>query len=112
MPGQTPRQRNARGAEKERDLDVFLSRKWEGKAGLMAEVNSPSPECMFGSESPPQSCKSSPLCPHCGSNRSFRDGLRYLADGNSIQRWLCRSCGLRFSDPEHVNKARRKAAEI
>jgi integrase len=39
-------------------------------------------------------------CPQCGSNRLYRDGLRYLADGSSVQRWLCRNCGSRFSESE------------
>jgi len=37
-------------------------------------------------------------CPECGSNRLYRDGLRYLADGSQVQRWLCRVCGFRFSE--------------
>ncbi|MCW4046816.1 MAG: tyrosine-type recombinase/integrase [Candidatus Bathyarchaeota archaeon] len=36
-------------------------------------------------------------CPECGSVKLFRAGLRYLADGGSVQRYLCRSCGYRFS---------------
>jgi len=31
-------------------------------------------------------------CPECGSNRLYRDGFRYLADGSQVQRWLCRDC--------------------
>jgi integrase len=50
--------------------------------------------------------KSSPLaqppkqlfCPQCGSNKLYHDGFRYLADGTSIQRWLCRECSYRFSE--------------
>ena len=38
-------------------------------------------------------------CPRCGSERLYKDGLRYLKDGNTVQRWLCRNCGYRFSDP-------------
>jgi len=38
-------------------------------------------------------------CPECGSERLWRDGLRYLADGSTVQRMLCRNCGFRFSDP-------------
>ncbi|MEM2463981.1 MAG: hypothetical protein QXY07_04785, partial [Candidatus Bathyarchaeia archaeon] len=38
-------------------------------------------------------------CPQCGSLRLYKDGLRYLADGTSVQRWLCRNCGYRFTDP-------------
>ncbi|MCW4003702.1 MAG: tyrosine-type recombinase/integrase [Candidatus Bathyarchaeota archaeon] len=37
-------------------------------------------------------------CPQCGCARLFKDGLRYLADGSSVQRWLCRECGYRFSE--------------
>ena len=37
-------------------------------------------------------------CPECGSERLYRDGLRRLADGSQTQRWLCRECGLRFSE--------------
>ena len=40
-------------------------------------------------------------CPYCGSQRLYKDGLRYLADGTSVQRWLCRNCGYRFTDPNH-----------
>jgi hypothetical protein len=36
--------------------------------------------------------------PECGSTRLYKDGLRYLADGKTIQRWLCRNCGYRFSE--------------
>jgi len=42
----------------------------------------------------------SPLaCPECGSERLYKAGLRYLACGETVQRWLCRSCGYRFSEP-------------
>ncbi|MBS7616931.1 tyrosine-type recombinase/integrase [Candidatus Bathyarchaeota archaeon] len=37
-------------------------------------------------------------CPECGSNRLYKDGLRYLSDGRTAQRFLCRSCGYRFSE--------------
>jgi len=35
-------------------------------------------------------------CPECGSLRLWKDGLHYLKDG-TVQRWLCRNCGYRFS---------------
>jgi hypothetical protein len=35
-------------------------------------------------------------CPECGSNRFYKDGLRYTNEGQ-IQRYLCRVCGYRFS---------------
>jgi integrase/recombinase XerD len=37
-------------------------------------------------------------CPECGSKLLYRDGLRYLEDGSTVQRWLCRSCSYRFSE--------------
>jgi len=36
-------------------------------------------------------------CPQCGSDKLYHDGLRYLRDGSSLQRWLCRCCEFRFS---------------
>jgi len=39
-------------------------------------------------------------CPECGSRLLYRDGIRYLADGSQVQRWLCRNCGYRFSEPK------------
>jgi len=38
-------------------------------------------------------------CPECGSKRLYKDGFRYSADGKPIQRYLCRNCFYRFSDP-------------
>jgi DNA-directed RNA polymerase subunit M/transcription elongation factor TFIIS len=43
---------------------------------------------------PPKPSKS---CPQCKSLLLFRDGKRRLSDGSSIQRYLCRTCGYRFS---------------
>lgn len=36
------------------------------------------------------------VCPSCGSIRLFRDGTRQ-AGGQTVQRYLCRSCATRFS---------------
>lgn len=36
-------------------------------------------------------------CPECRSKRLYKDGLRHLTDGSSVQRFLCRECGRRFS---------------
>jgi len=47
----------------------------------------------------------SPQCPECGSRKVWRDGLRYLADGSIIQRYICRECGFRFSDPSKSLKS-------
>lgn len=38
-------------------------------------------------------------CPRCNCKRIWRDGFRQSGDnGQSIQRWLCTSCGFRFSE--------------
>jgi integrase/recombinase XerD len=39
-------------------------------------------------------------CPECMGQSLYRDGLRYLADGTAVQRYLCRGCGYRFSYPK------------
>jgi len=36
-------------------------------------------------------------CPECGSSKIWKDGLRYTGV-KPIQRWLCRTCGFRFSE--------------
>ena len=38
-------------------------------------------------------------CPECGSKRLYKDGMRYLSSGQTVQRYLCRECGYRFSWP-------------
>ena len=49
--------------------------------------------------SPEDSAPNSTLkCPQCNSERLYRAGLRYLAHGSNVQRWLCRNCGYRFTE--------------
>jgi DNA-directed RNA polymerase subunit RPC12/RpoP len=43
-------------------------------------------------------------CPECNSLRLFKAGLRYLSSGATVQRYLCRSCGFRFSNSEKTYK--------
>ena len=43
-------------------------------------------------------------CPECTSERLYKDGFRYPEERISIQRWLCRDCGFRFSDPQDQTK--------
>ncbi len=78
--------------------------------------NASPPDCMFGAKAGSKSCKSeptegsagtSPLCPKCDSKKLWRDGLRSPMFGEVIQRWLCRDCGLRFSDPDGVERAKK-----
>jgi integrase len=40
----------------------------------------------------------SPPCPQCGSDKAWKDGIRETAFG-PVQRYLCRNCAYRFSDP-------------
>jgi integrase len=85
----------------------------------MVELTSkPSPDGIFGKagfnscklESAQGSTGTSPLCPQCNSKKAWRDGLRYQKlESKIIQRWLCRECGLRFSDP---NTDKRTAAVV
>jgi integrase len=52
------------------------------------------------------------VCPECGSNGPFhKDGHRTLSDGSDVQRYLCRSCGYRFSDPSVKVNVTRKVRE-
>jgi len=38
-------------------------------------------------------------CSECGSKRIYKAGFRHLKSGISVQRFLCRDCGLRFTEP-------------
>jgi integrase/Zn ribbon nucleic-acid-binding protein len=77
---------------------------------------------IFGKAGSPNSRKSdfqesagaSPLCPECGSQKLLKDGLRYLWDGNAVQRWLCRNCGYRFSEkgPQGSNQPSQKTSQF
>ena len=78
---------------------------------------------ILGAEAGPNSGKSgrtsrsagaSPLCPECGSQKLFKDGLRYLWDGNAVQRWLCRNCGYRFSEkgPQGSSQPPQKTSDM
>ena len=95
--------------DSERALSELVT---EGMAGLTQQATTANR--IFGTEAGPNNGKSgrmsrsagaSPLCPQCGSKTLWRDGLRYSLFGDRIQRWLCRNCGLRFSDPRDVQRA-------
>jgi integrase/predicted RNA-binding Zn-ribbon protein involved in translation (DUF1610 family) len=49
-------------------------------------------------------------CPECGSERLYKDGHRYLANGEDVQRYLCRTCGYRFSDPQRPKQPLQKTS--
>jgi len=57
-------------------------------------------------ESADGSAANSLLCPQCGSKKLWRDGSRYNIFEDKIQRWLCKECGHRFSDPNDVQNAK------
>jgi len=40
-------------------------------------------------------------CPLCNSQRIWKDGIRYTKDGD-VQRYICRSCGHRFSQSKRL----------
>jgi integrase/predicted RNA-binding Zn-ribbon protein involved in translation (DUF1610 family) len=44
-------------------------------------------------------------CPTCGSSEIFNNGNRYRKDGSKTQRFICRKCGLTFS--ENLNRVSR-----
>ena len=44
------------------------------------------------------------MCPQCGSKKLYKDGLRYLSDSTSVQRWLCRQCSYRFTEEKPLQK--------
>jgi integrase len=76
---------------------------------------------VFGNEAGPNCGKSepatgsagaSPLCPHCKTRKVWRDGLRFPMFGEPIQRWLCRDCGYRFSDPTDVLRAKKEFEHV
>ena len=46
----------------------------------------------------------SPLCPECGSKDVNKHGTRTSTYGEVIQRWTCKNCCLRFSDPRQTAK--------
>jgi transcriptional regulator NrdR family protein len=46
---------------------------------------------------------SQPTCPECGSQKTWLAGKRHV-QGGEIQRYLCRDCGYRFSDPSFSRK--------
>ena len=42
-------------------------------------------------------------CPECTSQRVYHDGIRHTNNGD-VQRYLCKDCGYRFSNPSSTRK--------
>jgi len=53
-----------------------------------------------------------PRCPSCGSHKTFRNGHRFSPDGQKTQRWLCPSCGYRFSETSNSPALSTSAGQI
>jgi len=70
-----------------------------GSGGDIIEVTDPSSQI--------------PVCPNCGPkhNKVWRAGTYQSDFGVVIQRWLCRQCGIRFSDPVNVATAKEQASQ-
>jgi integrase len=51
-----------------------------------------------------------PTCPKCGDTpqKVWRAGTYTSLLGDVVQRWLCRQCGLRFSDPVNIVAAKER----
>ncbi len=54
---------------------------------------------VFGVQRGEQDSDPPPRCPECNSQRLYKDGIRKNR-GEKIQRYICRDCGYRFSDPK------------
>ncbi|MEM3041687.1 MAG: hypothetical protein QXG97_06670, partial [Nitrososphaerota archaeon] len=52
-----------------------------------------------------------PTCPQCGSTRVWKDGFR-RNNSFSVQRFLCRDCGYRFSDTRMPQKLKNDEDEF
>jgi len=51
----------------------------------------------------------SPQCPECGSHRVSKNGTSTSNFDVMIQRYVCKSCGRRFSDPSDLERAKQVA---
>jgi integrase/DNA-directed RNA polymerase subunit RPC12/RpoP len=88
----------------------------KGSSGSWVMAASPE-ECILGEKSGLQTGGPEPLqqppikCPECNSLRIWKDGLRYVKSETgtiAVQRYICRSCGRRFSETDPVPTKPRK----
>ena len=68
-------------------------------------MRGPSPSSVDGGKADRTS--QPPKCPECGSTKVWRDGTRRVESGR-VQRYLCRECGFRFTDPTQRLKANKR----
>jgi len=74
----------------------------EGKAGFHNNEHTWHSGESEGKLEPETPAAQPPKCPECGSQRLFKDGLRYTALG-PVQRYLCRDCYRKFSQNPYLN---------
>ena len=53
-----------------------------------------------------------PNCPKCGSKKVWRNGYYTPMFGERVQRWFCRDCDFKFSDPKDLAMAREALQQI
>ena len=90
----------------------------DGKEGFHNNEHIKQNHCKEGKLKPEIPAAQPPKCPQCNSQKLWRDGLRYKNNEQPIQRWLCRDCALRFSNPyrslsersEHVSTLHTKSS--
>jgi len=69
------------------------------KPGINSLLLGSGPELPAAPASLNTTTTTAPRCPECGSQRVWKDGIRYTFFGE-IQRYLCRNCYYRFSHTE------------
>jgi len=70
----------------------------EGETGFHNNEHTWQSDSNNGKPEPSAPVIQPPKCPECGSQKLWKDGLRYnQANKNAAQRWVCRSCGYRFT---------------
>ena len=84
------------------------SRRIFGKAG---SLNNGRSDQAPGSAGTSPHKPSSPKCPECGSAKTWKDGLRQTNHG-PVQRYICCSCGHRFSNPNNLKRATFNDSEV
>ena len=89
----------------------------EGEAGFHDNEHTWQSGLNNGKLDQPDPATQPPKCPECNNQRVWKDGLRHnQSNGQTVQRWLCRNCGFRFSEQnwssseqsEHVPTVQRK----
>jgi integrase len=78
----------------------------EGKVGFQSVgIFDEAGSANVGKSGLQESAGTNPPCPRCNSKKTWKNGKRHSADGFEIQRWSCRECGFRFSDPNDLINA-------